>query len=127
MSVQQAPEDAVSTLSKWFTSCCSLLPRDSTTLAHSLVTLKYITSVDALYDVLQSSPEFLTLELKQPLAYSLQVNSALTKYKNNSFLTELKKEQVCDLLGRHGLSSIKPVVIEHEISGKTFLYASLFA
>jgi hypothetical protein len=114
---QHACDAAIAVLSEWFTSCCSLMPLDSTSLAHSLVTVKYI-SVDTFYCALQNNPDMLSLELKQPSVYISQISTAVTSYKKNMFLKSLTTEQVCLLLQHHGMSSIKRIVIDNEISGK---------
>jgi hypothetical protein len=121
MSARQrkASRTAITTLSKWFTSYCSLLPDDSTSLARTLVTLKYITSVDALYDAMKSNPDMLGVELNQPNAYCLQIMTALISHTKNVFLNTLTTEQVCTLLDHHGMPNMKSVVIDNELSGET--------
>jgi hypothetical protein len=119
--MHDTPDAAVTALSEWFTSSCQMMPRDSTSLAHSLVTVKCITSIDALCDVLHERPDLLTQELNQPTAYNSQIKHALSKYKK-MLLDELTMEQVCVLLDHHRLSSIKPIVIEEEISGEMSIF-----
>jgi hypothetical protein len=111
-------QDAIDALSKWFTSCCSLLPLDSTSLARSLVTLKYIASVDALYNALQNNPDMLDLDLKQSNECILQIKNALVTNKKNVFLNALKTNQVCALLDHHNMPNVKRIVIDNEINGK---------
>jgi serine/threonine protein kinase len=122
--MHNTPDAAVTALSEWFTSSCQIMPRDSTSLAHSLVTVKCITSVDALRDVLLECPDLLTQELNQPTAYNSQIKHALSKYKK-MLLDDLTMEQVCVLMDHHRMSSIKRIVIEEEISGEMSLVVVL--
>jgi serine/threonine protein kinase len=104
--MHNTPDAAVTALSEWFTSSCQMIPRDSTSLAHSLV--------NALRDVLHKCPALLTQE---PTTYNSQIKHAPSKYKK-MLLDDLTVEQVCVLLDHHRMSSIKPIIIEEEISGE---------
>jgi serine/threonine protein kinase len=112
-------EAAIALLSEWLTSSCGLLEDDGALLAHTLVTTKSITSVELLSEILPAQPELLTHDLKVPAAHDVQVKKALQKMKKQQLqLVDLTVEQVCALLDSHRLhSSIKPIVLENEISG----------
>jgi hypothetical protein len=113
------PEAAITALAEWLTSSCGLLTDDSASLAHTLVTTKSITSVQLLSDVVLRDADVLTHDLKVPTVHDIQIKKALQQMKGVKMqLSDLSVEQVCLLLDSQNLhSSIKPVVIENEISG----------
>jgi serine/threonine protein kinase len=123
------PEAAITVLAEWMTTSCGLLADDSASLAHTLVTTKSITSVELLREVVQRHPDLLTRDLNIPAVLEIQIKKALLAVKQAQLqLSDLSIDQVCLLLDSHNLhSSIKPIMIENEISGAVVLKSSFFS
>ena len=109
---------SIGSITDWLTNSCNVLIEDSRSLAHALVTIKCITSVEALRKYLALHPNMLTQELKIAQAYELQINEALRMSLLKTELADLSVEQVRLLLEIHDLRSIGNIVVEHEVSGK---------
>jgi hypothetical protein len=117
---QPTAETAMEELSGWFTSACHMLPGDSAGLAHSLVTVKCVNSVEALGGLIDANPSLLTQELKVAASYDLQIKRALRQQKMN--LQDLTVDQVCILLDHYQMSNIKPIAQTKQVSGILFFF-----
>lgn len=110
-------ETCITALSMWFASSCSVSESDCLPLAHTLVTVKCITTTSALAQALQRSPDLLTRELRVSNAYEYQIKAALSKLKPRLRLQDLSEEQIGELLDHCKMSSSRGLFREQEISG----------
>jgi len=129
-------ESAITKLSSWLTSACNVDDSEAMPLAHTLVTVKRITTVTLLTQVLQRSPDFLTKEMQQSVVLETQVCAALSiggavtpppaptlSSCSSVKLESLSCDQLCALLDHCYVAEFKSFVMENEFKGTRTIIA----
>lgn len=133
-------ETSIVTLAGWLTSSCHLAQKDALPLAHSLVTVKHVTSTSVLAQVLQRNPEFLASELGVSTVHVANICTALNinvmsasgpvAYLSRPVsasripLKSLKSAQLCELFDHCHIYELNEFVMMNKLNGtQTYNFA----
>eukprot|EP00598_Pedospumella_elongata_P017005 CAMPEP_0184995532 /NCGR_PEP_ID=MMETSP1098-20130426/53104_1 /TAXON_ID=89044 /ORGANISM="Spumella elongata, Strain CCAP 955/1" /LENGTH=779 /DNA_ID=CAMNT_0027521819 /DNA_START=54 /DNA_END=2390 /DNA_ORIENTATION=+ len=115
-------EASIATLADWLTSNCHLAETDALPLAHTLVTVKHITSVPVLAHLLQRTPDFLWKEMKLVAVHEANILLALGINTMSSpvgsvRLKSLSSTELCQLFDHCSLSDCNGFIKQHNLRG----------
>lgn len=132
-------ELSIATLAGWLNLSCHMAEMDALPLAHTLVTVKHVTSVHLLQKLLQHNSDFLAKELRIPAVHEASIYSALGIHRqpasasnssdrpltaSNVQLKSLKSKQLCELFDHCCIHDLNEIVLQTKLNGKHYTPSS---
>ena len=115
-------EASITSLADWLTSSCHLAEAEALPLAHTLVTVKHITSVLVLMHLLQRSPDFFEKDMKIAAAHEASILTTLGINAKSSSDSRLKlgtlsNSELCQLFDHCSLADCRVFITQHNLRG----------